>query len=431
MRPAISIIFIFTFCACANGQQPASFDDFCNSFASGYRALNIPDLELSFTENLKQIKTADKIQNQINFFQQVNKELKIYADVRLTSAQRDDFDQIEYETNLNLERLALEQKWIKEKPTVIPMNNLYTIPGGKEWYTYFLKKWVGENVTPDELYLNGLEELEQVKNHITEIRLKTGLSEDQFYQHLNDSSFFIDSETLAQQAFEQCKAIIEKNISTLFNTIQIPAVNIARGTDEALAQTPGFYNNNTFYFNYFNKPYNKRQVSWLFIHEAVPGHHYQYSIEAQAKLSAVQQLFHYPGFAEGWAAYTEYLGKELGVYQTLYDELGKWEWDLVRSVRVPMDIGLNYYGWSDDKALAFWKEHIPNQDDIAMREINRMKRWPAQVVTYKYGAAQIVKWKTALQQQQGSSFNIKAFHDAVLSHGSLPLYIVKNHVFLQ
>jgi uncharacterized protein (DUF885 family) len=190
----------------------------------------------------------------------------------------------------------------------------------------------------------------------------------QFYRHLNDSSFFITDEFQVQQAFEHTKGIISKNLNNLFFVHSIPDVSIKEGTDTELAQTPGYYSNNTFYFNYFDKSYNKRQISWLFIHEAIPGHHYESAVSGEVNLSAVQRLFNYPGFSEGWSAYAEELGKELGVYQTVYDELGKWEWDLVRSVRVPLDVGLNYYGWTDEKALAFWKQYIAGQDDIAMRE---------------------------------------------------------------
>jgi len=145
----------------------------------------------------------------------------------------------------------------------------------------------------------------------------------------------------------------------------------------------------------------------------------------------VQQLFYYLGLEEGWGAYCEELGKDLGVYKTPYDELGKWEWDLVRSVRVPMDIGLNYYGWTDEQALAFWKKNIKNQDDIALREIARVKRWPAQCITYKYGAAQIMQWRQAIQKREGTKFNIRNFHDRILNLGSLPVFMVKERVLAE
>ena len=160
------------------------------------------------------------------------------------------------------------------------------------------------------------------------------------------------------------------------------------------AQVPAYYaeTRSTFYYNYFDKPFNNRQVAWIYMHEAIPGHHYQIKFEEQLEKSKIKNLFFYSGYREGWAAYVEELIHDFGTYTTKYDELGKWEWDIIRSVRVSMDVGLNYYGWSDAEALQFWQQHIKGQDAIAQREIGRMKRWPAQVITYKYGANQILQW---------------------------------------
>mgnify|MGYP000910374738 FL=1 len=406
-----------------------SFKNFSSSFIDGYKALNLPDLELSYAQNLKHIQSTAGIQRQQDFFEQMKKSLRVYAGMELNEQEEQDFEILVYETDMNLERIALEKKYMNRAPAVIPENNLHSLPYGPEWYAYFLKRWTGAEVNPDEIYLNGMEEISRVQKHIDTIRIKTGMSDSAFYAYLNDSSFFLTAEEQVQQAFERTGKIVLQNLSKLFNVQPAPELSIKRGSNEALAQTPGYYDNNTFYYNLFNAPYNKRQVAWLFLHEAVPGHHYQLAIENDISNNAVEQLFHYPGFAEGWAAYTEELGKELGAYQTIYDELGKWEWDLVRSVRVPLDVGINYYGWSDEKALAFWKEHIANQDAIALREINRIKKWPAQVVTYKYGATQIQQWKCSLIELQGSQFNIKDFHDRILMHGSLPFSMVKSNVF--
>jgi uncharacterized protein (DUF885 family) len=409
--------------------QPQKFDSFCNKFVSEYKELQLPQIELSYVSGLEHIASTEGVQKQIDFFKSVSASLSAYKVQQLTPSQKTDYNLIAYECKLNLERLALEQNWLKNKPEKISTAGIITIPNGKAWYVYLLKRWVSADVNPDEIYQFGLAEVKRAQQHIEAIRLQTGLSEDDFYKHLNDSVFFISDPKIVQQSFERDKATIYANLPKLFNYVNIPALKIEKGESKQLAQTPGYYDNNTFYYNLFDKPYNKRQIDWLFIHEAVPGHHYQVSIEAQTKTSAVQQLFYYMGFAEGWAAYTEELGKQLGVYQTPYDELGKWEWDIVRSVRVPLDIGLNYYGWTDEQALAFWKKNIRNQDDIAMREINRMRRWPAQVVTYKYGALQILHWKEQLQQKQGSKFDVKKFHSSVLDHGSLPLFLVKENVF--
>lgn len=405
-----------------------SFDQFTDEFINGYKTLQIPPLELSYVNGLKHIKSASLIESQINFFESNKLLLKTYHIEDLNNSQKLDYELITYETNLNLERLTLEKKWKVQELKVIPNGGLYTVPNGKEWYAYFLKNWLSADIAPDEIYRLGLAEVKRVDQHIEDIRKETGLSENAFYKHLNDKEFYINNTQAVQDSFEHTKTIIYSNLNKIFNPHNIPPLKIENGTDQARALAPGYYDNNTFYYNQFNKPYNKRQIDWLFLHEGVPGHHYKLSITSEAKQSKVQQLFFYPGFEEGWAAYTEELGKDLGVYKTPYDELGKWEWDIVRSVRIPLDVGINYYGWTDSKALAFWKQHIKNQDDIAVREIARVKNWPAQAVTYKHGTWQIMQWKQALQKKQGNKFDIKTFHDRILNFGSLPIFMVEENV---
>jgi uncharacterized protein (DUF885 family) len=169
-------------------------------------------------------------------------------------------------------------------------------------------------------------------------------------------------------------------------------------------------------------------MDWLFVHEAVPGHHDQQSIERKLQLPCPEfmELFWYPGYSEGWAAYTEHLGKEVGLYQDVYSRLGKWEWDLVRSTRVVLDVGINLLSWSNARALRFWKRHVPNQDAIAIREIDRMRRWPGQVLSYKVGAIAILGLREYAVKHEESSFDIKKFHSLVLGRGSVPLDVLEN-----
>ncbi len=426
---ALRLVIVITLVTFSASAQPKNFDDFSKTFVSGYKSLNLPQLELSYVANLQHTGSPEQIQKQLDFFGAIQKDLSTYKPIQLTPAQKIDYRLIDYETDLNLQRLSLEQKWVQHHVKAIPDSGIINVPDGKQWYAYMLNRWVNDKVNPDEIFQFGLAEVKRVQGHIETIRKQTGLNEDTFYKHLNDPSFFVSDQAIIQHAFEYNKEVIYANLNKLFSITNIAPLKIEKGTNVVLVQTPGYYNNNTFYYNLFDKPYNKRQFDWLFIHEAVPGHHYQNSIVAQTKVSDVQQLFFYIGFAEGWGAYAEELGKQLGLYQTPYDELGKWEWDIVRSVRVPLDVGINYYGWTDAQALDFWKKNIRGQDDIAMREIQRVKRWPAQVVTYKYGALQILHWKQELQKKQGKNFNIKNFHDRVLNHGSLPLFMVKENVF--
>ncbi|MDO3642034.1 DUF885 domain-containing protein [Mucilaginibacter sp. L3T2-6] len=407
--------------------QP-SFKQFTGNFVKGYSSLKIPAMDMSYVSNLKGIGNAADIKKQTAFFESVKSSLKSFSPKDLTEVQRTDYELIAYETALNLERLALEKQWAANPPKRISDAGIYTVPNGKAWYAYFLKNWLSADVTPDEIYKFGLSEVDRVKDHIEAIRKQSGLTEAEFYKHLNDRSFFINDPADVMKAFEHTKSVIYSNLNNVFNTHKIESLKIEQGANQQLAQTPGYYDRNVFYYNQFGKPYNKRQVDWLFIHEAVPGHHYKSCINAAVKQTDVQRLFYFLGLEEGWGAYVEELGKDLGVYKTPYDELGKWEWDIVRSVRVPMDIGLNYYGWTDEQALAFWKKNIKNQDDIALREIARVKRWPAQCITYKYGAGQIMQWKAQVTKQEGAKFDIRNFHDRILNLGSLPVFMVGERV---
>jgi uncharacterized protein (DUF885 family) len=421
----LGIVFAMSVAASA---QEKNFGQFSADFVTGYQALHIPALELSYVSGLQHIQSADSVQKQLGFFSSVKQQLSAYKESELSPSQKTDYKLIKYETGLNLERIALEQQWLRNPPGAIPAGGIFTVPNGKAWYAYLLKRWVSDQVTPDQVYEFGLLEVKRVQGHIEAVRKQTGLSEDAFYRHLDDPSFFTSDPEEVQRSFEHTKAVVYSNLYKLFSDTTVPPLKIEKGETKQLAQTPGYYNNNTFYYNLFDKPYNKRQYDWLFIHEGVPGHHYQGSIAAKTKVSAVQRLFFYYGFAEGWGAYAEELGKQLGAYKTPYDEMGKWQWDIVRAVRVPLDVGLNYYGWTDEQALDFWKKNIRGQDDIARREIARIRRWPAQVVTYKYGALQIMHWKEELEKRRGKNFNIRDFHDRVLDHGVLPLFMIRENV---
>ena len=209
----------------------------------------------------------------------------------------------------------------------------------------------------------------------------------------------------------------------------IPEVKIDRGTNKVLANVPAFYieSEGTFYYNYFGIPFNKRQIKWIYLHEAIPGHHYQMTLDKVLPRSSIQKLFVYGGYIEGYAAYVEEIGYEINAYENIYDELGKWEWDIIRSVRVCLDVGLNYYDWSDEKAIRFWRRHIKNKDYIAKREIARMKRWPAQVITYKYGANRILEWR--LRSKVKTPENIKEFHRKILKNGSIPFSVLNKVMF--
>jgi uncharacterized protein (DUF885 family) len=404
-------------------------ESFFADFKSGYQALNISPVNLSFVDNFRSVKTEKEISRQTEFFQKFSRRIKTIERKNLSAKRQIDLDLIEYEIRLNSERLELETTFVKNKPENLAVRSILEIPNGDKWYRYLLKRWVDRSVTPDLMFAFGLAEIEKVQAKITDIQRRSKLTETEFEKHLEDSQFFYNDVRPIQDSFDATKQRISKNLTDKFPFLdKIPGFQIRRSTNPNMQQVPGFYSNRVFYYNYFDKPFKKRQIEWIYIHEAMPGHHFQTSVENFLPLSETKRLFRYSGFMEGWAAYVEDIGWEYDAYPDLYSELGKWEWDLVRSVRISLDVGLNSYGWSDRKALEFWKKNISNQDDIAMREINRMRRWPAQVITYKYGANRFLEFKQKAEKKEGKNFNLKDFHRRMLENGSLPFSVLEKHL---
>ncbi|WP_027076373.1 DUF885 domain-containing protein [Maribacter antarcticus] len=429
-RQTILILFLSFLFGCeyeAKGQS-TEWEAFTEQFEKDYKKLRLPQIQLSFIDNIRLIKTIDSVLVQEELFESLEENLLKFNKNQLSEEHVLEYELMLYEFQLNKERISLEKEWLNSnRDTNISSSKIFDVPNGKEWYIYFLKKWVDIETTPDEIYTLGIREIKKVKSRIKAIQVKSGMDSISFSRHINDSIFFYTKVEAVDNSFLQIKETVSKRLPEMFPFLdKVPEVKIKRGTHKKLAQVPGFYRDNTMYYNYFHNSFNKRQVGWLYIHEAMPGHHYQTKVQASLSRTNIQKLFSYRGVGEGWAAYIEELGSELGAYKNMYDELGKWEWDIIRSVRVTLDIGLNYYGWSDEKALTFWQQHIKGQDDIAHREINRMKRWPAQVITYKYGSDKILQWKFNLQKEEG--FNIKEFHRNILKKGLLPYSILKKQL---
>jgi uncharacterized protein (DUF885 family) len=118
----------------------------------------------------------------------------------------------------------------------------------------------------------------------------------------------------------------------------------------------------------------------------------------------------------------------MGLYDNPYSLLSKWEWDLVRSTRLIIDYGIHFHGWTKEKALEFWKQTIPNQDEIANREVERIIKMPGQVISYRVGEAKILELRQRMKNKLGNQFNLRKFHNLVISHGDIPLSVLEKMV---
>jgi prolyl oligopeptidase len=170
----------------------------------------------------------------------------------------------------------------------------------------------------------------------------------------------------------------------------------------------------------------KYEMEVLSVHEAVPGHHLQ--IALQQELEQLPNFRRYSGFTvftEGWGLYSERLGYELGLYQDPYSQFGQLTYDMWRAVRLVVDTGMHYKGWSRQQAIDYFSANAPKTKLDIINEIDRYISWPGQALAYKLGQMKISELRARAELQLGDKFDIKDFHDAVLANGSIPLSVLE------
>lgn len=416
--PARFILILLVLCpslpAFSQSQSDREMLSLLKEFEKQYDQFAIPGLALDFKVNLQnQLQTEHK-QQQKDFFSGILSKLGSIDKTQLSEDLHLDFGILDFEAQLNLERLALLEK-SDQYGEINKLESIYQFTSGPAWYAWFVKKWTGTTMSPEQILDFGKREVERVKHEMSLLDLSIPKPASDFTRDLD----------LIISRLNSKKDHIASQLGRLLPEYPgLPGLSIQRGTNPAMAQAPGYYSNNTFYFNLFDNPFDLADCDWLLIHEGNPGHHFQVNFHNNLPVKPYRNNLRYMGFVEGWAAYTENLGWEMGLYQSPYEALGKWKWDIIRSVRIVLDAGLNYYGWTDQKALDYWQQHIQGQDDIALREIARMKRWPAQVLTYKMGEAAILKALKAEKGRLGDTFSYKNFHVRILGSGTIPVALI-------
>ena len=162
----------------------------------------------------------------------------------------------------------------------------------------------------------------------------------------------------------------------------------------------------------------------LFLHEAIPGHHFQISLQTENKnIPEMQKVGRYGAYVEGWGLYAERLGKELGLYTDPYQRIGQLQGEMHRAIRLVVDAGIHYKGWSRDKAIQYSLDNEPVTEANAIQEIERYISMPGQALSYKIGELKIVEMRNKAEKALGKRFDARAFHDVVLKDGAMPLQI--------
>lgn len=393
------------------------------AFEEERQALGVQSFSLSLDDNLAAVKAGDALDRE-----------RAFAEKWLAALGGVDADALALCERIDLEKALHEARMVKRRADLgaaprfkeAAAEGLGASEAGRAFYDLLLDWQLGVDVSAEAGFKFGEAEIKDAKAWRKAASRRTARAERRPASETSAHVTLIETGDAAmiQRAFEDADRVVQGKLGGLFLGYPVKPAAIARAErGGALAAAPGFYDGSTgtFFYNVPGETYALTERDWLYLHEATPGHHFQNAIGGldTACKSAMPDLWS-PAYVEGWGAYVETLGRQLGLYEDPKAELAAAKWNLVRSVRVAIDVGLNHRGWSDEAALAYWRKAIPGEDDLARREIDRMRRWPAQVATYKFGAFWIKRARDRLAAAQGPEFDERAFHDLVLGDGPMP-----------
>jgi len=316
------------------------------------------------------------------------------------------------------------------------------IPGGRAMYRQRIRTHTTTDKSAEELHKIGLSELEGIRSEMTQIAVRAGHAGD-LESYLdsvrgNPANFFTTREQVLKDA-ERLVAAATARLPEWFGTLPKTALVVKpveefQEKNEAAARyfqpptdlsRPGVYYINTY------KPESRPRFSMtsLAVHEGLPGHHLQIALALENKeLPQFRRSAGFTAYIEGWALYTERLGDEMGLYQDDLSRLGMLSDQALRASRLVVDTGLHAKGWTREKAIGFMKDNTPMSQEEIEAEVDRYTVWPGQALAYKVGQREIMALREEVKARAGRRFDVKAFHDAVLRHGPLPLTVLRKSV---
>lgn len=314
------------------------------------------------------------------------------------------------------------------------------LPDGKEYYAHKVKYFTTLDLTPEEVFETGQAEVKRIRAEMMDIirELNFEGSFSDFVEFLRtDPQFYPktpeellkEAAWLSKKAEEILPAYFNKLPRLPFTVNPVPAAIAPTYTGGRYSggsfgqQKAGEYWVNTYKLE--SRPYYVLPA--LTLHEAVPGHHLQISLAQELEgLPNFRQNTYLSAYGEGWGLYSEFLGKEAGLYRTPYEDFGRLTYEMWRACRLVVDPGIHYFDWSREKAVKFLSENTALSLHEVNTEIDRYIGWPAQAVSYKIGELKIRELRKKAEQALGENFNIRSFHDEVLKNGSVPLNSLQN-----
>jgi uncharacterized protein (DUF885 family) len=316
------------------------------------------------------------------------------------------------------------------------------LPDGKAYYDYLAGYYTTTDLTAEQIHALGLKEVARIRAQMEKVRAEVGFkgSLGEFFTFLRtDPRFFEKTPQALLTHYREIAKRIDPELVKAFKTIPrqpygvrpIPD-NVAPDTTTAYYQ-PGASDGSRAGFYYVNLYKPEVRPTWemmpLSLHEAVPGHHFQFARSLELPDAPMfRKTAYFVAYSEGWGLYAEQLGFDMGLYDDPYDRMGQLAYEMWRAVRLVVDTGMHAKGWSREQAIAFFKENAPKTDQDIVNEIDRYIGDPGQALAYKIGQLKISELRAKAKARLGEHFDVREFNDEVLATGSVPLQALERHI---
>jgi uncharacterized protein (DUF885 family) len=322
---------------------------------------------------------------------------------------------------------------------------VWDLPDGKAFYDFCVQQGTSTTMSADDIYNLGLSEVDRIKREMETVKGNTGFKGDlkSFFVYLDTAKKFTPYTTDTQilDAYHEIYSRMQPQLKKLFinkpkTPFEIREVEAFRAKSASSEYNPGSPDGTRpgiFYVLILDpKKYNvvAEQMESLFLHEAIPGHHYQISLQQEdTSLPDFRRFaFGYNAYIEGWALYCESLGKELGLYTDPYQYMGALGAEMHRAIRLVVDAGMHARKMTREEAIKYMMDNEQISEEGATIEIERYMNWPGQALGYKVGSITIKRLRKESEEKLGQNFNIGAFHNEVLQYGCMPLNVLEQHI---
>lgn len=371
-----------------------------------------------------------------------------YTRKRPDSITQSDFDQLASEATETIRTviypaLGKQLAWYTAnyKPACAKTPGISQQPGGAAYYAFRIRNQTTTNYTAGEIHNIGLSEVARIRAEMETVAKTAGYpAREAYIQHLRtDPKYFAKTPEELMEKVARAAKTIDAKMPSLFRKLprlpygikEIPA-EIAEGTTTAYYNpgSPEIGVSGTYYVN--TSKLDQRplwEIPALSLHEAVPGHHHQISLQQELPLSDFRKYGDgFTAFIEGWGLYSERLGIEMGLYDTPAKDMGRLSYEMWRACRLVVDTGIHSQKWSKAQAIAYMKDNTALTDGNIEAEVNRYISWPGQALAYKIGELKIRELRAFAEKQLGTKFDLAEFHDTVLGQGPVPLDVLDTQV---